>query len=156
MFCPLRHFLLFLVVLINEMESQKDSFKTGFKVGIYFLKYNQTVVKKSHQGGTEDTGKYVALLSVLVSEMAGVVTASRPFLQKQTPCYPVGFPPCICFFGAHQTEFKNTVTIRMAGVAGRRRTHHLSGSFFNDTSTYSYFSKIHITVSFGFCREPTT
>lgn len=49
-FCTLRHFLVFLVALINEKELLKDIFKTYFIAGIYFLKYNQIVVKKVPPG----------------------------------------------------------------------------------------------------------
>lgn len=81
MFCPLWHFLDFLIVLINEMELRKDNFETYFKAGIYLIMDNQTVVKKSHQENTEDTRNYKAVvlsavLTVLVSEISEMATAS--------------------------------------------------------------------------------
>lgn len=81
MFCPLRHFLVFLIVLINEMELLKDNFETYFKAGIYLIMDNQTVVKKSHQENTEDIRNYKAVvlsavLTVLVSEISEMATSS--------------------------------------------------------------------------------
>lgn len=76
MFRLLRHFLLFLTVLINEMEMLKGIFKTCFRVEIYFLKDNQTVVKKISTMNTKVSRKFKAFLTLLASDISEMASTS--------------------------------------------------------------------------------